>query len=290
LSALAASEHQNRGANPYLQAKRFICSLFILSLLPCDAPAGALSTHLDPQTTRDFQAYAQTVEQGLSQHWSADKNSLEIESSPEQMKKVLKGQIVVRPSIRNSPVGIHDGLVHDWTGDVFIPNTSIDSLITMLQDFDHDAQMFPEILRSHLILKDHNHVTGYWRVERKTAMLDVVLDVYNDTLYKEVAGGRWICEAYADRIQQVEGAGTAREKLLPAGEGYGFLWRMNNYWIFEARDGGVLAECRNLSLSRTIPGAVAWMINPIVKEQPKISMTSTLQSTRKAVEALHGRG
>jgi hypothetical protein len=277
-----------------LQAKRllsgFMSGLFLLSVLPCRASAGALSTHLDPQTITDFQAYARVVEQNLSQHWSADRDSLEIESSPEQMKKVLKGQIVVRPSIRKTPVGIYDGLVHDWTGDVFIPNTSIDKVIMMLQDFDHDAQMFPEILRSHLILKDHNHVTGYWRVERKTALVDLVLDVYNDTQYKEVAGGRWICEAYADRIQQVEDAGTAREKLLPAGEGYGFLWRMNNYWIFEARDGGVLTECRNLSLSRTIPGAVAWMINPIVKEQPRVSMTSTMQSTRKAAEAFHGHG
>lgn len=267
----------------------FLAGPIVGLLASLTASASVLTTHLDAQTSNDFQVYANKVEATLLQQWNVANNSLEIEKSPDDLKKVMDGQILVHPSVENTPTDVHDGLVHDWTGDVFIPNTSIAKVIALLQDFDHDTAMYPEIRRSRLIRKDNNHVTGYLRVERKTAMVDVVLDVYNDTHYREVAGGRWISEAHADKIQQVQDAGTRHEKLLPPGEGYGFLWRMNNYWVFEARDGGVLIECRNLSLSRAVPSAVAWMINPIVKEQPKISMTSTLLSTRKAAQTNSGK-
>jgi hypothetical protein len=252
------------------------------------ASPAVLSTHLDPQTDKEFQAYIDSAETQLNQRWSDPNKSLEIESSPEDLKRVMSGEIIVHPTVPNTPTEVYDGLVHDWTGDVFIPNTSIAKLIALLQDFDHHAALYPEIRRSRLLRKDNNHVTGYLRVEQKSGVIDIVLDVYNDTRYRQVAGGRWVSESHTEKIQQVLDAGTTREKLLPPGEGYGFLWRMNNYWIFEARDGGVLMECRNISLSRSVPSAVAWMVNPIIKEQPKISMTSTLSSTRKAAEAISG--
>ena len=268
-----------------MKSLNFPALLALAVFLPVIAPASALDTHLEPGTIADFQKYSTGIEQQLSQQWVSPSSSLVIEDNPKDLKKVLSGDVVVHPSVRNTPVVIDNGLIHDWTGSAFFPNTSIAAVIKVLQDFDRDADMFPEIVRSHLISRDGNHITGYWRVERKTAMLDVVLDVDNDTVYREVAPGRWICEAHSTRIEQVEDAGTPKERKLPVGEGYGFLWRMNNYWVFQAHDGGVLVECRNLSLSRQIPGAVAWMVNSIVKEQPRISLTSTLQETRKAVES-----
>ena len=127
-------------------------------------------------------------------------------------------------------------------------------------------------------------------MERKTSLVDVVLDVYNKTEYRQVAPDKWICLSHSDRIQQVADAGTGHEKLLPQGEGYGFLWQLNGYWVFEVRDGGVLVECRSLSLSRTVPGAVAWMVNPIIRDTPRNSLVSTLEATRKAALAAHKRG
>jgi hypothetical protein len=252
-------------------------------------PVG-LTTHLDPETSKDFQAYASRVETELNQKWSDPRTPLKIESSPEDLKRVLAGEVMVHPTMPDMPVEVHDGLVHDWTGDVFIPNTTIRKVISLLQDFNSDAGLYPEVRRSRLVSKQDNHVLGYLRVERKSGMLDVVLDVYNDTRYRQVGDGRWMSEAHADRIQQVQDAGTAHEKILPQGVGYGFLWRMSNYWIFQARDGGVLIECRNLSLSRSVPSSVAWVVNPIVRDQAKVSMTSTLTSTRKAAEAASGKG
>ena len=54
------------------------------------------------------------------------------------------------------------------------------------------------------------------------------------------------------------------------------------YWSLETANGGVLAECRTLSLSRDIPNAVAWIMKPFVQSLPRESLTSILQQTRIA--------
>jgi len=53
--------------------------------------------------------------------------------------------------------------------------------------------------------------------------------------------------SYSTRIQEVDDPGTPEERLLPAGDDHGFLWRLYSYWRFEERDGGVYLECQALS-------------------------------------------
>ena len=55
----------------------------------------------------------------------------------------------------------------------------------------------------------------------------------------------------------------------PPGTGHGFLWRMNAYWLIEPRPEGVYLECRSLSLSRSIPAGLGWLIEPFVTSVPK---------------------
>jgi len=70
---------------------------------------------------------------------------------------------------------------------------------------------------------------------------------------------------------------------FPEGEGHGFLWRMYAYWSIEAVNGGVLAESRTLSLSRSIPQGMAWAVGHYVQEAPQESLTSTLKQTKEAI-------
>jgi hypothetical protein len=81
----------------------------------------------------------------------------------------------------------------------------------------------------------------------------------------------------------VEDAGKANEKVEPPDCGYGFLWRLDTYWRFEERDGGVYAECRAISLTRDIPMGLGWIIEPIVRSLPKETLVHTLKATRDAV-------
>jgi hypothetical protein len=83
----------------------------------------------------------------------------------------------------------------------------------------------------------------------------------------------------------VQDAGETSESEMPPGHDHGFLWRLNSYWRFEQRDGGVYVECEAISLTRSVPAGLGWLINPIVRTLPRESLASTLRSLRAAVLA-----
>jgi hypothetical protein len=103
--------------------------------------------------------------------------------------------------------------------------------------------------------------------------------------YSSLEDTRWFCRSYTTRIAEVEDAGKPSEKALPPDTGYGFLWRLDSYWRFQERDGGVYVECRAISLTRDVPKGLGWIIEPIVRQLPKQSLTETLTATRQALSS-----
>jgi hypothetical protein len=94
-----------------------------------------------------------------------------------------------------------------------------------------------------------------------------------------------VCWSRTTRIAEVQNAGKPNEKVLPPDTGYGFLWRLNSYWRFQERDGGVNLECRAISLSRDVPLGLGWIIEPIIQRLPKESLIHTLECTRQALHS-----
>ncbi len=72
---------------------------------------------------------------------------------------------------------------------------------------------------------------------------------------------------------------------MPVGRDGGFLWRINSYWRFDERDGGVYVQCESVSLSRGIPLGFGWLVGPFVTSIPRESLTFTLETTRKVLAA-----
>jgi hypothetical protein len=70
---------------------------------------------------------------------------------------------------------------------------------------------------------------------------------------------------------------------VSVGHGNGYLWRLNTYWRFEEKDGGVYVQCEALSLTRDIPFGLGWLIKPLVTKIPKQSLDRALGRTREAV-------
>jgi hypothetical protein len=93
-------------------------------------------------------------------------------------------------------------------------------------------------------------------------------------------------------MAEVTDAGTSAEREEPVGQGGGYLWRLNSYWRFDERDGGVYLECESVSLTRDIPFGLGWIVGPFVTSLPRESLEFTLQTTRKAImkEARPARG
>ena len=241
-----------------------------------------LNVTLRPRTVEAFDRYAKKVEQQLERRWSGTQPFLSISQSPDELDQVMQGAVDVRPGAPDNPVGTPYGLVHDWVGTVFIPDATLQQVLGILQDFKRHAQIYPDIIESHLISVQGNEFTGEWRLRRKGPLGALVLAVRQHEFYRELGPGKWICRAYANDISEVENAGEPGEKILPPGQGLGFLWRLHGYWSLEAVKGGVLAECRTLSLSRDVPLGVAWMVKPFLQSVPHDSLAATLRQTRAA--------
>lgn len=256
------------------------CGLILLASAPFGFPQ--FTTKLRPQTIEQFDQYARNVEQQLEQRWQGRRAFIAVEENQAELKKVLTGDLLVQPGSPDNPIPIFHGLIHDWVGMAFIPNTTMPKLLNILQGFDRHSQIYPNLTRSRLIRRDGNNLTGFWRLKYEQPLVTVVLDVEQEAHYREIGPGKWVVKAYAKKISEVENPGSRREKILPVGEGQGFLWRLYAYWSLKETHDGVLAECRTLSLSRDIPAALAWVIAPFVQNLPRESLAGTLRDTRAA--------
>jgi hypothetical protein len=257
----------------------FACSALVF------APAlkAQLVVHLSPETLKEFDRYAHTVETDLQARWNGQKPFLALDENAAEKQRVLAGEVYIQPMHGGQPVPIQEGLIHDWLGAIFIPRKSPEQVVKMLEDFDHHKDVYPAVAESHLIQRNGHQVTGYWQLRQKN-VVPVILDVVEEAAYDQVAPGKWKGSARSREITETDTGLFSRGRKFPPGEGHGYLWRLYSYWTLASVQGGTLAECRTLSLSREIPPGLAWAVAPYVQKAPQESLTSTLKSTRAALE------
>jgi hypothetical protein len=240
---------------------------------------------LKPETLRAFEAYIREAEAAMEQtlHGPA---FLWSDGDPKRAKQVRNGKIVAELWHGKGPVRVPAGLIHDWIGAAFLPGAAVPGILTRIQDYDNHKTIYrPEVIDSKLIARRGDDFQIYLRVLKKK-IITVVLDTDHSVHYFHVDGGRWGCRSYTTRTAEVDNAGKPNEKVQPPDTGYGFLWRLDTYWRFEERDGGAYAECRAISLTRDIPAAFKWIIEPMVRSLPKDTLIHTLKATRDAVLGL----
>jgi hypothetical protein len=245
----------------------------------------AKPVQLNPRTIEAFDAYIQHAEMEMEQTLHGSGPFLWSEGSPARAQEVGRGQVVAQFWSGRGPVKVPNGLIHDWIAAGFIPDSTIQEIFAVIQDYDNHKNIYkPEVIDSKLIRRDGNDFQIYLRLLKKK-IITVVLDTDHEVHYRPVDQTRWVCRSYTTRIAEVENAGSQHERALQPDAGYGFLWRLYSYWRFEQRDAGVVVECRAISLTRDVPFGLGWAIEPIIHKLPKESLINTLEATRQALHA-----
>jgi hypothetical protein len=177
-------------------------------------------------------------------------------------------------------VDVTGGLVHHWRGAVFVPGTTVDAAVALLQNYDaHAAVYAPTVARSKVLAREGDRFTVYLRfVMRK--VITVVVNSNHDARFTRDAPDRARSRIVSTRIAEVQDPGTPDERELPVGRDGGYLWRLNSYWRFLQKDGGVYIECESITLTRGIPTGFGWLVRPFVTSIPRESLAFTLETTR----------
>ena len=89
-------------------------------------------------------------------------------------------------------------------------------------------------------------------------------------------------------MQEIRHYGRHDEQELPPDQGTGYIWRLYSIARFEERDGGVYIELEAIALSRDIPVALRWMVDPIVRRVSRNTLLISLQQMEEAVRSTAG--
>jgi hypothetical protein len=256
-------------------------SLFCLAAWMLASLPDATRVQLKPPTLEAFDKYMQAAQARFdnSLHGGA---FLWVDASTDRKRAVSEGKILAEPSNQSGDIEITDGLIHDWTGAVFVPGATLALTLRMMEDYDNHKNIYrPEVIDSRLLSHHDDDFHVYLRILKKQ-ILTVVLNTEHDVHYARLDRTRWYSRSSTTRVAEVEDPGP-NEHELPPGNDHGFMWRLNTFWKFEERDGGVYLECQAISLTRDVPVGLGWLINPIIRSLPRESLTNTLKATRLAL-------
>jgi hypothetical protein len=152
-----------------------------------------------------------------------------------------------------------------------------------MRDFSAYPQHFsPQVLRAGLISQSGNQAQAFMRVRQKH-VISVVMDTAYDITYGQLDPQHGYSISRSTRIAEIAAPGTPSERPLEANEEHGFLWRLNTYWSYEEKDGGLYLQVEAVSLTRSIPHGLGWVIGPYIESIPRDSLEFTLRSACNAL-------
>jgi len=224
-----------------------IPGLLILAL-SCGAPAGLRAQELKPETIRAFECYIQSAEKRMETRQAF----LLADSNPAMNQQVVAGRIHTVPGNGPNPHKLAGGHLYDWIGTVFIDGAKVDRAIRFLQDYDHRAQYFPEVIASSkLQCRKGDGQFGFSMRMKEPS----VIDVDNDVVWQKVDDHRWRCHSYSTQIKNV------------GGKDQRYIQRLFTYWRLFETGKGVYVEGESITLSGEFNAFMrtlgSWMgINP----------------------------
>ncbi len=246
------------------------------------------AAELRPETVKAWSLYVSATERRIEQELGSQKGFLALDflsrhAGLEEREALLAGEIPVMKMATvgsdRKALGIPFGMIHHWRGSVFIPGIDIDLVMSRIVNPGIDDTRQEDVLDSRVLDRGPDSLLLYLKL-RRVKFVTVVYNTEHAIRYGRRAKKQAFSRSVATRIAEVENADSADEREKPIGQDRGFLWRLNSYWRYEQVNGGVIVECESISLSRTVPGFLEFMIRPLIDSAARESMSRTLGSMR----------
>ena len=256
----------------------------ILMLSPFHPSLGAAT--LKPETKEAWDAYLQAANAAMQARLQPGAHFLWLDEEPERREEVRSKGPYIAPVSRDIPRRVPHGLIHDWLGAGFLPDTKIEDILMVVRDYDHYKNMYhPGVIDSMSRGSDGMKDLFSMRLANRSVVAKTALDAECEVSYIRVDDQHWYGISNTTRIVELDKFGTPEQRTLPEDEGTGLIWRLSSITRLEERDGGVYAELEALALSRDIPAAFRVFVTPIVRRVSRDSLATSLHQTKVAIDA-----
>lgn len=273
------------GSRTVFQPMKLLIWLLILAPRTagqCEAPAAA---------TAAFNAYTTTVEGRLAEQRKSANGFVATIGSNEPNDSVAarlrRGDLIIEKLTPAGKAEMPGAMLHDWRGTAFVRGATVADFERLMKNFDAYPQRFsPQVTQAKILTKqaggDPNHFTVLMRV-RQHHVITVVMDTTYDVRFERLEAQHAYSISRSTRISEIGSPGTAKEHALSGSEEHGFLCRLNTYWSCEERDGGLYIQIESVSLTRSIPAGLGWVIRPFVESVPRESLEFSLHAVCNAL-------
>ena len=267
----------------------FVLFLATSALFLCAARTHA--AELQPQTVKAWQSYVEMAEGRIGKELSSQKGflALDFQSSSESSKErqsALSGKIPIKQmpagDEENPIIHVPDGMVHHWRGSVFIPGVPLDFVFSRVTNPSKEDTRQEDVLDSRVLESTPGQLKLYLKLQR-SKIVTVIYNTEHLVRYQWHGTAQAFSSSTATKISEIERLNGTTEREKPEGQDRGFLWRMNSYWRYQQVPGGVMVECESITLSRSIPSFLEFMVRPIINRVARESMNRTLQSMKARI-------
>jgi hypothetical protein len=257
----------------------------ILALAAC----GRACAEPTPAALSAFNSYVSTVEARLAaQHRSPATFEVAMAPAGTTDDRLRRGELIVEnltPAIGSEWRG---AMLHHWRGTAFVAGARSADFERLMKDFPSYPRCFaPQVLQAKVLRQAGQPAGAPLRVlmrVRQRHVIPVVMDTTYDIVFKNLDARHGYSISQSTAISEIAAAGTTDERALGPREEHGFLWRLNTYWSYEERDGGLYMQIESVSLTRSIPTGLGWAVRPFVESVPRESLEFTLRSTCNALK------
>jgi len=217
---------------------------------------------LKPETVQAFDCYVQSAEARIE---AAQRFLVTDSDTALQDQLVRGGKILTVLANGPNPHKLPGGMLYDWIGTVFIPGTTLDRTVRMLQDYDHRAQYFSEIVAQAKLLCR----TGEGRFRFTMQLKEpAVIESENDVVWERVDPHRWRCRSISTSVHEI-------------GKQHNYLLRLNSYWRFAETEKGVYVQGETITLSGEF-GSLMRTLGSLAGINPEKSLKKTLEQMRES--------
>lgn len=260
--------------------------IFALAALGSSMVAALHAAELKPETLSAWDQYVQAADSAMQNRLRAGNRFLWTDEAPDRRPQLRAGEILVISVGEHNPKKVPSGLIHHWLGAAFIPNTKLSIVLSVVRDYGHYKDYYnPSVIDSRTIRQTPEADRFSTLLMNKALFLKIALDNECESSYVQAGPGRWYSIASTVRVQEIEDYGQASEHKLPSGEGSGYIWKLRGITRYEEGDGGVYMEIEAMALSREIPAAMHWVVDPVVRRVSKGSLVTSLRQTQDAVRS-----